>query len=125
MVGTIASVGGQKAAEELWDWTLGDLVIPQHDGAHRLKTMAELTEELGGKGPSRLVLRAFAAAPTEWREELLTPSTNSAAWGTMGGTALLRILILEDGGMISLKQMQGHWKGKRAQSHRMLRWAGR
>ncbi|CAI7755270.1 unnamed protein product [Closterium sp. NIES-54] len=125
MVGTTTLVGGQKAAGELWDWTLGDLVVRQHDGASRLKTMEELTEELGGKGPARLALRAFIAAPTEWMEELLTPCTNSAVWGTMGGTKPPCIPILEDGEVISLKRMREQWKGKRAQSHRMLRWAGR
>ncbi|CAI5970127.1 unnamed protein product [Closterium sp. NIES-65] len=122
MMGVTAPVGGQKYAEQLWDWVMGDLVKLKQDGSWEQKSMAELTEQLGGKGPARLVLKAFTAAPGEWREALVTPCTNPAG-GVLGAVAVLpRIPILENGGVISQKRMREHWEGKHAQSHRMLRW---
>ncbi|CAI5479828.1 unnamed protein product [Closterium sp. Yama58-4] len=121
MVGVTSPMGGQKDAENLWDWVLGDLVRRQRDGTAMLKTMAELTEELGGKGPAKLVLIDFVAAPAEWREALLTPCSSSADRGLAGATSLPRVPILEGGEVISLKQMRRHWSGKRGMSQRMMR----
>ncbi|CAI7780680.1 unnamed protein product [Closterium sp. NIES-53] len=114
MMGVTAPVGGQKHAEQLWDWALGDLVKQQQDDNWELKSMAELKEQLGGKGPARLALKAFAAAPGEWREVLLPPCTNSAGWGSVAEAALPRIPILENGEVVSQKRMREHWEGKRA-----------
>ncbi|CAI7896591.1 unnamed protein product [Closterium sp. NIES-53] len=65
MMGVTAPVGGQNHAEQLWDWVLGDLVKQQQVGSRALRTMTELAEQLGGRGPARLALKAFAAAPIE------------------------------------------------------------
>ncbi|CAI5475508.1 unnamed protein product [Closterium sp. Yama58-4] len=104
MVGVTTPVGGQKDAEKLWDWVLGDLVRRQQDGTAMLKTMAELTEEIGGKGPAKLAQRAFAAAPAEWKEALLTPCSSSADRGLAGATSLPRVSILEGGGAARLER---------------------
>ncbi|CAI7895951.1 unnamed protein product [Closterium sp. NIES-54] len=87
MVGVATPVGGQKAAESLWNFRLGDMVKQLPDGSWSLKTMAELTTRLGGKGPARLALKGFAAAPEEWRVCLLTPAASSvgSTLGDRGG----------------------------------------
>ncbi|CAI5461394.1 unnamed protein product [Closterium sp. Yama58-4] len=108
MVGTATPVGGQKDAEPLWNFRLGDMVKRLQDGSWVLKTMEELTARLGGKGPARLALRGFAAAPEEWRTCLLTPPASSAGSTPGDWRRLPQLPILRDGGVIPLKEMRSH-----------------
>ncbi|CAI5499050.1 unnamed protein product [Closterium sp. Naga37s-1] len=71
-------VGGQKEAKGLWDTRMGDLVTTSPSGEAAVKDMDVLEKELRGKDSARLALKAFAAAPEEWKT-LLIPN------GTAGG----------------------------------------
>ncbi|CAI7872593.1 unnamed protein product [Closterium sp. NIES-53] len=86
---TVVVTGAEVAKERL--------VLTEPSWWQELKSMAELTEELGGKGPAKLALKAFAAAPADWKEALLTPCANSAVWGTTSVTSLPHVPNLEGG----------------------------
>ncbi|CAI5478761.1 unnamed protein product [Closterium sp. Yama58-4] len=123
LVGVVAPVGGQKHAKALWETRLGDLVKQLPDGSWAKKSMEELTEELGDKGPARLALKALEMAPTEWKETLLTPGECSAGSVPTAAQKLPQVPLFEDGKVIPLAKMKSFWKGEKLQSHRRLKWA--
>ncbi|CAI5496950.1 unnamed protein product [Closterium sp. Naga37s-1] len=74
-------VGGQQATKGLWETRLGDLVAADSSGAAVMKDLETLGKELRGKESAWLALKAWEAAPQEWKE-LLVPV---AAQGETGG----------------------------------------
>ncbi|CAI5462919.1 unnamed protein product [Closterium sp. Yama58-4] len=112
LVGVTAPVGGQQAAENLWEVTLGDLVDMEQGTQPVLKSMETLLLELGGKGPARLALKAFAAAPNNWKA-LLLDLRGSPADSTPPEGRLLQLPIFENGQVVSQRQMRKLVKKRR------------
>ncbi|CAI5477635.1 unnamed protein product [Closterium sp. Yama58-4] len=77
-------VGGQKEAKGLWETRMGDLVTKAPSGEAVVKDMEVLEKELRGKDSVRLALKAFAAAPEEWKSLLV--SNDMAGGGRSGGS---------------------------------------
>ncbi|CAI5458325.1 unnamed protein product [Closterium sp. Yama58-4] len=83
-------VEGQKEAKGLWDTCMGDLVTKTPTGEAVIKDMDALEKELRSKDSARLALKAFAAAPEEWKS-LLIPNGIAGGEGEIeGGTAAAR-----------------------------------
>ncbi|CAI5483012.1 unnamed protein product [Closterium sp. Yama58-4] len=68
--------GNQKGSACLLGLTMGDLVQRLGSGERILKTEEALTRELGNKDAAKLALKAFAAAPAEWRNLILEKLTS-------------------------------------------------
>ncbi|CAI5987650.1 unnamed protein product [Closterium sp. NIES-65] len=67
-------VGGQQDAQRLKGVRLGDLLVQGSDEELDLKTMAALTQQLGGNGPAKLALKALRALPAAWQSLLGFPT---------------------------------------------------
>ncbi|CAI5973081.1 unnamed protein product [Closterium sp. NIES-65] len=61
--------------------TMGDLVQSLGSGERALESEEVLTRELGSKVAAKMALKAFAAAPAEWRNLVMEKLTISAAEG--------------------------------------------
>ncbi|CAI5484258.1 unnamed protein product [Closterium sp. Yama58-4] len=68
--------GNQKGSACLLGLTMGDLVQRLGSGERILKTEEALMRELGNKDAAKLALKAFAAAPAEWRNLILEKLTS-------------------------------------------------
>ncbi|CAI5975289.1 unnamed protein product [Closterium sp. NIES-65] len=127
-------VGGQKDAKPLWEKRLGDLLKPGSSGLPVLKDVTTLERELGGKGPAKLAVRAFEAAPTRWRDLLLSaPSQEGQPTNSAGsrqahhsaGRKLTDFPVFANGGVAPMKQLKLLWRAGQKPSAKQQKWKER
>ncbi|CAI5940792.1 unnamed protein product [Closterium sp. NIES-64] len=70
-----APFGGQQGTEKLRKWKMRDMVLRKWDGTVVVKSKETLARELGGDKEAEMALKAFAAAPEQWRKWLTAPLT--------------------------------------------------
>ncbi|CAI5990969.1 unnamed protein product [Closterium sp. NIES-65] len=117
-------VGGQKAAEKLWEVRLSDLLSPDGAGGRRPKDVKLLAKELGGTKQAKLALRAWDAVPQNWKL-LLLPAEQQEGDVLAPRAPLQRTLVLSGGQLTSLRELKGCWQQKKHQSAKRELWAGR
>ncbi|CAI7805551.1 unnamed protein product [Closterium sp. NIES-53] len=70
-----APFGGKKGTELIRKLRMHDMIVHKWDGTVTVKSEDVLTRELGDKKGAEMALKAFYAAPAQWREWLLAPLT--------------------------------------------------
>ncbi|CAI5530214.1 unnamed protein product [Closterium sp. Naga37s-1] len=128
-------VGGQKDAKPLWEMRLGHLISYDKEGVPTLRGMESLEKELGGKGPARLALKAFEAAPETWRTLLLDGSYREQSNPSTVGSHRRRYIppgrdftllpIFEKGKVVPMRQLKKLWKKGQKASVKQQQWSGR
>ncbi|CAI5509436.1 unnamed protein product [Closterium sp. Naga37s-1] len=97
-------VGGQQDAQRLKGVRLGDLLVQGSDGGLDLKTMAALTQQLGGNGPAKLALKALRALPAAWQSLLGFPTVPPCS-----ADSPQRLVVVEGGRVVSERRMKEGW----------------
>ncbi|CAI5969428.1 unnamed protein product [Closterium sp. NIES-65] len=111
-------VGGQQDAQRLKGVHLGDLLVQGSDGELDLKTMAALTQQLGGNGPAKLALKALRALPAASQSLLGFPTVPPCS-----ADSPQRLVVVEGGRVVSERRMKEGWRGAEEQSYKQQKWA--
>ncbi|CAI5998565.1 unnamed protein product [Closterium sp. NIES-65] len=123
-------VGGQLAAKRLLGVRLGDLITRDAEGRGTLKSIETFERELRGRDSASLALKAFAAAPEEWRNQLVSvvlPNVGFAEEFDVGrrGPLQLRRKLMAEGGVAPLRALRRYWKHGDSGEIRRKKWASR
>ncbi|CAI7901125.1 unnamed protein product, partial [Closterium sp. NIES-54] len=130
-------IRGQKEAKGLWETRLGDLVDTTHDGGAEIKDIDTREKELRSRESARLALKAFDAAPQEWKTLLVPgkgreeeegevpPPTDVPTVGVHAAATIFRSAVFSDGQLASLKQLRETWAKPEAVLVKQAKWSSR
>ncbi|CAI7801781.1 unnamed protein product, partial [Closterium sp. NIES-53] len=130
-------IRGQKEAKGLWETRLGDLVDTTHDGGAEIKDIDTREKELRSRESARLALKAFDAAPQEWKTLLVPgkgreeeegevpPPTDVPTVGVHAAATIFRSAVFSDGRLASLKQLRETWAKPEAVLVKQAKWSSR